>query len=974
MAITFHERQLEAIEHVEGPMLVVAGAGTGKTAVLVERVARLIEGGHARPEEIVAVTYTLEAAAELRQRVKERVGAIGAKALRADTIHGFANGLIQEAGRGFGVLDEWDLWVYLRRRLPKLRFERFQRAAQPAKFLKDLLDFFRRCQDELVDPAAYEAYVEQVARGELPLPRVSKSKEASELSREEVLARCREIARIYRAVEEMLRQDNLGTFGHQIVGAVRLLREDAGVLARERTRTRFLLVDEFQDSNLAQIELVTLLAGEPRNLFAVGDPDQAIFRFRGATSAAFDEFLRRFPQARTVRLEINYRSTSKILQCAHALIQKNPPVTRPGSGLGKEFERQALWSMREEEAARAGRPLAATAVEMVLAGNPESEAAEIARTLRERHDALECPWSDFAVLYRQHSHRRLLVAEMERQGVPYAVGGLDVLETGPVRDLLACLRVVESSADSVSLLRLAAQPQFALDGIRLRNLLAKEKEPTGFRKALERFPGGKRLLKARNEAARAAAAPLMTLSSLIPPLAETFGLSLEPLPVAAFQEFIRKWEEKPLPGEKTLRGFLEYLEYFVEAGGTVPAGGEAAKDAVRLMTIHTAKGLEFRQVFVVRADWRGQAGYHENLFELPPELRSSATAEDPKEVHAQEELRLFYVAMTRACDALTLSSGCLGGKKDPIPPRFLRQLAAEKSVKSCWQGRDAPPYTVDVEAAEAAVSAVAPWMLLPPRWAPGELPLSATGVETYERCPLQFKIRRDWNLPEEPTAAMQYGNAMHTVLKKHYDAARAGRPLSPPEVAEAFRQEFAKAAVEDPYQRTLYERQGLEQLEGFLAARASEPPPEVLDTEKAFSVEIGGAQIRGRVDRLDGSGDGGVVIVDYKTGRPRDQEDADESLQLSIYALAAQRQWKLEPRRLVFYNLETNQAIATERSQKQLDEAEKQVRIAAENIAQGHFDANPGWHCRWCSYRSLCPETEERLFTIQRALEPTGAN
>lgn len=972
MAIEFHERQLEAIEHVAGPTLVVAGAGTGKTAVLVERVARLIEAGHARPEEIVAVTYTLEAAAELRQRVEQRVGAVRAQALRADTLHGFANGLVQEAGRGFGTLDDKDLSVYLRRRLRELRLERFQKAAQPAKFLEDLLDFFRRCQDELVDPAAYEAYVERVERGELPLPRVSKSSEAGELPREEVVARCREIARIYRTVEEMLRQDNLGTFGHQIVGAVRLLREDAGVLARERARTRFLLVDEFQDSNLAQIELATLLAGEPQNLFAVGDPDQAIFRFRGATSAAFDEFLRRFPKARTVRLEINYRSTSKILQCAHALIQKNPPVTRPGSGLGKEFERQALWSAREEEAARAGQPLTAAAVEMVLAGEPHAEAAEVARTIRERHDLLECPWSDFAILYRQHNHRRLLVEELERKDVPYAVEGLNVLETGPVRDLLACLRVVESAADSVSLLRLAAQPQFAVDGMRLRNLLAKEKEPAGFRKALERFPGGKRLLKARDEAARAAAAPLRTLSSLIPPLAEAFGLSLESAPVAAFREFVKAWEGKPLPGEKTLRGFLEYLEYFVEAGGTVPAGGEAAKDAVRLMTIHTAKGLEFRQVFVVRSDYRGQAAYRENLFELPPELRSSATAEDPKEVHNQEELRLFYVAMTRACDALTLSAGCPGSKKDPFPPRYLRQLAAEKSVKSCWQERNAPPYTVDIESV-AGDSAVAAWMLLPPRWAPGELRLSATGVEAYERCPLQFKIKKDWNLPEEPSAAMQYGGAMHKVLKDYYDAARAGQPLTPQQVVEAFREEFAKVVIEDSYQRTLYERQGLEQLERFLAARAGEPAPEVVDTERTFQVEIGGAQIRGRVDRLDRAGDG-VAIVDYKTGRPKDQEDADESLQLSIYALAVQRQWKLEARRLVFYNLETNQAVETARSPKQLEEAEKLVRIAAENIAQGNFDANPGWHCRWCSYRSLCPATEERLFTIPRVLEPTEAN
>ena len=229
-------------------------------------------------------------------------------------------------------------------------------------------------------------------------------------------------------------------------------------------------------------------------------------------------------------------------------------------------------------------------------------------------------------------------------------------------------------------------------------------------KSLERFPGGKRLLRCRDEAARAAAAPLMTLSSLLPPLAQAFGLELDSGPVPAFQKFVEQWEGKPLPGEKTLHGFLEYLEYFVEAGGTVSASGAPTEDAVRLMTIHAAKGLEFPQVCVIRVDWRGLPAYREPLFELPRELRPSAAIEDPKEVHDQEELRLFYVAMTRARDLLTLSSGCLGGKKNPVPERFLRQLAGEQAAKSCWQGRRAPPYRVDVEAGAAAVSAVAPWM------------------------------------------------------------------------------------------------------------------------------------------------------------------------------------------------------------------------------------------------------------------------
>ena len=276
--------------------------------------------------------------------------------------------------------------------------------------------------------------------------------------------------------------------------------------------------------------------------------------------------------------------------------------------------------------------------------------------------------------------------------------------------------------------------------------------------------------------------------------------------------------------------------------------------------------------------------------------------------------------------------------------------------------------------AAAAVSPVADWLDLPPELGAASLALSASAVETYERCPLQFKIARYWRLPDEPSAATQFGASVHRVLKTYFDGALAGRPLTPQQVEEEFVKDFRGAPVEDALQRELYEQQGVRQLREFLQAQQAAPPAEVLATEQWFEVGIGGATVRGRVDRLDRCGEGGAAVVDYKTGTPRTQEDADESLQLSIYAIAAQRQWKLEPRRLVFYNLETNQAIESQRSQRELEEAERQVRAAAENIAQGEFDAKPGYHCRWCPYRSLCPETEERLFTIQRALEPTGAN
>ena len=240
-------------------MLVIAGAGTGKTTVLTKRIAHLVREGHARPDEILAVTYTKNAAQEMRQRVQEELRGTDLSGLRIATFHEYCKTLLEENGKKFGVLDDQDLWIYLRRRIRELNLKYFVRAAQLSKFLDDLLAFFRHCHDELVSPEKYEEYVQRLERGELPVPRVSRSKEADTLSDEEVVGRCREIAGVFTTVERMLREENLGTFGHMITNAYQLLQQDAELASR--ARARFILVDEFQDVNFAQVKVLQKLAG-----------------------------------------------------------------------------------------------------------------------------------------------------------------------------------------------------------------------------------------------------------------------------------------------------------------------------------------------------------------------------------------------------------------------------------------------------------------------------------------------------------------------------------------------------------------------------------------------------------------------------------------------------------------------------------------------------------------------------------------
>src|ERR1700680_4445557 len=405
-------------------MLVIAGAGTGKTTVLTQRVATLIREGHARPDEILALTYADNSAAEMGARIRGELKGSAIDGLQTCTFHAWCNGLLHRRGANFGVLDEKDLWVFLRRRIRDLRLKHFVRAANVGQFLDSLLEFMRRCQDELVGPAEYARYVERIERGEVPLPRVARSKKHAEMEDVEILERCQEIARVFATVEDMLREKNLGTFGHMITKAYQLLKDDPALLEKERLGTRFLLVDEFQDANFAQVEILSLLAGSDANVFVVGHPDQGFHHFRGASSEAFALFVKKFPAAKLIALEKNRRSLSPILRCAFGIVNDNPPVFAQKTS-SISYQRAPLESLREEEAKKSGSGTAAPLVEIVTWGDKEAEAADLARRIQKKRKATRCRSSDFAVLYRQHNHSNELIREFGERNIPFSIEGLD---------------------------------------------------------------------------------------------------------------------------------------------------------------------------------------------------------------------------------------------------------------------------------------------------------------------------------------------------------------------------------------------------------------------------------------------------------------------------------------------------------------------------------------------------------------------
>src|SRR5580700_3029849 len=969
------DRQREAIDHVHGPMLVVAGAGTGKTSVLIHRIARLVEQGHAKPEEVLALTYTVAAAGEMRERVRGLLG----KPIHSATFHDYCLNLLKRAGKDFGVLDEKDLWIYLRKRIHELHLEHYVRAANVGQFLNDLLSFLSRCHDEMVTPEKYAAYVARLERGESTIPRVAKSKD--QLSDAEAIARCQEIARVFATTERWLRDENLGTFGHMITRAHALLAGDESLLSAERARTRFILVDEFQDANFAQIKILALLAGAAGNVFGVGDPDQAIYRFRGASSAAFQLFRRHFPETKMVVLGKNRRSTTPILQCAFAVVDKNPPVFAAGERGALAYRRTPLQSAREEDARKDGQTLPTFPVEAIAFAAKDAEAPDVVSIIEETKRHSRCKWKDFGVLYRSHIHRDSVVQQLAEHEIPLSIENMDVSDTPEVRDLFACVASVVDLGSDANLFRVAALPQFNVDPLQLRAALraiareSKEGAVKPLSSVLNGVTGGQAVLQSVRQARDEVNRRQMKVRAALELIGKQFQLDLNSPILQAALKFAADWEDKATTKTKELGEWIEYLGYFREAGGVIPMTSKDDEDAVRLMTAHGAKGLEFAHVFILRATSGSfPTGYRETLVEFTRELRDpdSATAGDDKTLNEQEERRLFYVAMTRARDSLHIY-GKQGIGRDKTPAGLMRELIGNPGLGPWLRSRPAlasQPELIEIAAAADPAypegSRLPAWLDLPPMEGLGAR-LSASAVESYETCPLQFKFEREWKLSREVQAAMQYGATMHRVLRTYYDSVRLGRVRTDDELLQLFRDDLATTGIQDDYQRGLYLKKGLQQLQDFLAGTHPTPPPDVLHTEEWFDVQIAGTKVIGRIDRVDQAADRTVNIIDYKTGKARSQEDADESLQLSIYAMAAHEKWGYRVGALVFHNLEGNVPVSSRRTEFQLEEARQRVAAAARGIAEGNFDPKLDYHCNFCAFRGLCPAREKRVPNLAKS-------
>jgi len=986
--------QRAAIEHGEGPLLVVAGAGTGKTRVITERIRNLLESDpELAGENILGLTFTNKAAGEMKHRVVKAIGE-RAEGVWLSTFHKFClEKILQTANPNLIPLEDVDHWILLRRHIAELELNRFKRLADPGEFLNDFVKFFSRCQDELISPDDYRQYVEGLQQKYEP--RKKSLEPDARAQEEEELARQSELARAYRVSERLLRDRNLLTFGAQLMRAVQVLRSDETLLEKLRDQYHYILVDEFQDTNIAQLELLWLLAGRRRNIVAVGDDDQAIYRFRGASFGSFTIFLKRFcgvGDARSaagkgkflVSLTQNYRSTSRILRVAGEVISHNEksPLLPPKNLSTSNSEGEKI---RVAEFA-----------------TPDEEAHWIASEIERLHGPGNS-WRSFAVLYRKHTHRTRLVDAMRRRENPFLIRKFSILSSTLVRDLLAWLRLIAVPANNVACARVLATPYWGLeprDLVRLaeraeknhRRPLSDELETAQrelpFAREGSRLPELVSLLTRLRQVARKTTATSV-LEELI------VGLALAPLPSEAdrhyldrFVNFVKEWEKKS--EGKSLRDFILYLNYFAEAHGDIHLEEEPYEDAVQLMTVHAAKGLEFPHVFIMHLNKRDfPSGTRPVVFEFPAELMKE---EKPAgDFQIQEERRLFYVALTRAQRRLTLSTVVNKWKK---PSLFLDDFLMNPKIQKFDTAQSTPKVIVPPaeETAGAAPDSTDPSQLFGPTgentraysrvalWAKAYHPpiaeplqLSASAIETYQRCPMQYLFANVWRIRGGPHAMMTFGNVMHTTIKEFAALMRERRKVPFSELAAIYEREWSSAGFPDDYQEAEYRKAGLEQLEHFHRSYSA-APPDMLYQEKSFELHLDhDVIVTGRMDQVNRLGAREIEIVDYKTGKPKDARKAAESLQLSVYALAAEEVLELRPSRLVFYNLTTNEPVETGRDSNALAKTKQTIGGVADQIRAGDFAAKPGFHCGYCDFKPLCP-AHEQLISIQPARKDAGKN
>jgi DNA helicase II / ATP-dependent DNA helicase PcrA len=930
----FNVDQKKAIDHGDGPILVIAGAGSGKTRVITSRILKLINSGACRSSEILALTFTEKAANEMVERIDESMK-LGYEELCVKTFHAFCDLVLRNSGMemgidpGYKILTQVDQWFFFKKNLFEFDLDYYRPLGNPNRFIYSLLSHFSKLKDELIEPDTYIEY-------------------AKKLEESEEKTKMLEIANCYKKYQALLIKNNYLDFGDLTFYANKLLDKRESVLQHFRSKHKYILVDEFQDTNHAQFQLILKLAGEKQNLMVVGDDDQSIYKWRGASLSNILHFNEHFPKTDTVVLGENYRSTSNILDCSYKLIQNNNP-DRLEAKLG--INKKLGCNIDGEKK-----------VEVHHFSDFIQESSFVAKKIKEIHDAGGCEYRDFVILVRSNSLSYPFVDELKSLGIPFQIKnpkGLFSLDE--IKDLISVVKLIANPYDDISLLRMLKMDIFGVSMEEILSLLNKNNTSSLFdvlrqEPEVATLPGTEsglimvtNLLKdliefSKDSSVGAVINKFIHLSGYLHAMVNSEKYD-ELDNINEFAKQVSKFERDS--EDNSVLDFVNYLNLLDEANAVFSTGGFSDKNSVEISTVHGSKGLEFDYVFIVdTVKGRFPTVRRSDPITLPEELTNAIYPEG--DFHLQEERRLFYVAMTRARKRLflTYSDQYEGAKKWKPSPFTEEVLLCESSTQ------------IDHPAEDDAIKRLKDFK--EPAKAIFDLPafkrkrLSYSQFETFKSCPLKYNYRYIMKVPVAAFHAGSFGSSVHETLNEFYREMKLGKPVD----IELLRSLYEKNWMPHGYESSEHEaerrKKGLEMLERYFEENSNPwVVPKYL--EKPFNVRIGEYLINGRIDRIDKLEDGTYEVIDYKTGKMRNGMKLEKDLQLSIYALACKNVFGIKVSKLSLYYLETLEKISTSRSDEQLNTLEEDVLALIEEMKGSEFQAFPGFHCQFCDFKLICP-------------------
>lgn len=958
-----NKAQLLAINHEKGPLLIIAGAGTGKTTVITERIKHLIVDKDILPPHVLALTFTEKAAFEMQERIDVLLP-YGYSNLWIHTFHSFCDRILRDDAHNIGLdpnyklISEAESVLLMRQNIFYLGLKFFKPLGNPTKFLDALLIHFSRLKDEDISPSEYIHWAQNQKS------KIKNQNETETKNQELEVAQYAELSNAYKKYEELKIKNSLMDFSDLISNTLLLFRTRPNILKRYQSQFKFVLVDEFQDTNFAQNELAILLAGDDKNITVVADDDQSIYRFRGAAVSNVLQFKKNFPETRIVTLIENHRSTQTILDSSYALIQhNNPNRLEVVENIDKKLKSMSKASENE--------------IEFIHEQRSEDESDKIALKIEElTRNSYE--YKDIAILVRANNHAEPITTALQRHRIPYQFLGPGYLfQHEEIKDLIAYLTFLTNLSDTVSLFRVLSMDVFKIPYIELNYLLnfAKkrnlslfeslsdlnqtflkpetQKKLEGFRKMTEVH-----LKRSKKEQAGQILFDFLKDSGLYQTLNQTDSVREERrvLNIAKFFDRIKNFEMER--SDANIFTLVEWLTLMLQMGDSPGAAEVDLRDrnAVNILTVHSSKGLEFKVVFLVNlVSDRFPSRERSEKIPLSREIIKEILSLD-SDFHLEEERRLFYVGMTRAKERLYFTASNYYGegkrtkKLSPFIYEALPKLEEQKELESKIKQLSLTEVLSVYEKEEEKEESKPPLKLSY---------ITYSNLQMFDICPLHYKAKVIFNIPTPPTAVQSFGISLHRTLQNFYKKIQDGYKPTESDLLKILKDEWES----EGYENKKHEEERFAQATNILKRYSSlecNPPIIPLKLEYPFNFTLNcGVKVFGKMDRIDPK-DNGIEIIDYKTGEDNPKASGAHKLQLSIYALAANRvkdeilNKKAEDITLTFYFLDGNSKKSMSFTKKDLDKLENELIEKIEEIERSDFKCSGSVLCINCEYKMLC--------------------